>query len=57
MIKNFKMMRDVMKLERAAKKAGKQFEKENGRKPTQEEAESIARSLSKDFLQKYDLKE
>ena len=55
MIKNFRMMRDVVKLEKEAKKLGIVFEKEHGRKPTEKEAEAIARNLSEDFLQKYDL--
>ena len=49
------MMRDVVKLEKEAKKLGIVFEKEHGRKPTEKEAEAIARNLSEDFLQKYDL--
>lgn len=53
MIRNAKMLKDVLKLERAAKAKGKEFEKEHGRKPTQEEAEEIAKNLAQDFIKRY----
>jgi len=52
-IKNARMLRDVVKLERQAKNLGKIFEQKHGRKPTQEEAEAIARNLAEEFSEKY----
>ncbi len=50
-----KMLKDAAVLQRRAVKLGKEFEKKHGRKPTEEEAEVIAKELAADLIQKLGL--
>jgi len=51
-MKHLKMLKEAAILQRRAVKLGKEFEKKHGRKPTQEEAEAIAKDLAANLIQK-----
>ena len=54
-MKHLKMLKEAAILQRRAVKLGKEFEKKHGRKPTQEEAEAIAKDLAANLIKKIGL--
>ncbi len=51
-MKNLKLLKEAALLQRRAIKLGKEFQKIHGRKPTQEEAEAIAKDLAANLIKK-----
>jgi len=51
-MKHLKILKEAATLQRLAVKLGKEFEKTHGRKPTQEEAEAIAKDLAANLIKK-----
>ena len=54
-MKHLKLLAEAAVLQRRAIKLGKEFEKTHGRKPTQEEAEAIAKDLAANLIKKIGL--